>query len=57
MRNAANRFAAARETFFVQAIQGDRFEDFYIDAESIEEAIADARRQTTLDPRWVTFAF
>lgn len=44
------------QTFFVQAIQGDRFEDLYVQARSWNEAVRKARKLTTLDPRWATYA-
>lgn len=44
------------QTFLVQAIQAQRFEDLYVKARNGAEAIRKARKLTTLDPRWVTFA-
>lgn len=45
------------QTYFIQAIQAQRFEDLYVRARNEAEALRKARKMTTLDARWVTFAF
>jgi hypothetical protein len=44
------------QTFLVQAILGDAFEDLYVTAASAAEAIAKAKTMTTLRHRFTRFA-
>lgn len=43
------------QTFMIQARLGNDFEDMYIEAKTVEEAIVIARRITTLNHRFTNF--
>lgn len=43
------------QTYFVQVILGDDFEDLYIKATSRADAIAKAKQVTTIKHRFATF--
>lgn len=43
-------------TYLVQAILGEAFEDLYVEARNEAEAIAKAKKATTLKSRWTRFA-
>ena len=42
-------------TYIVQAIYGNQFEDLYVEARSPEQAVAKARKLTSLRSRWTRF--
>ena len=44
-----------KTTYLIQAILGERFEDLYVEARSVQEAIRKAEKLTTLRSRWTRF--
>lgn len=44
-----------QSTYMIHVQLGDKFEDLYVRACSVNDAIAKARRRTTLDARWSSF--
>ena len=55
MTSTKTRRQPTTETFFVQAILCDRFEDLYIEARNVDEALAKAKEQTTLRHHFTRF--
>ena len=53
-KNSLNQ-AAKVETYLVQAILCDKFEDLYVKATSEQEAIEKARKMTSFKSRFVNF--
>jgi len=53
-KNSLNQ-AAKMETYLVQAILCDKFEDLYVKATSEQEAIEKAKKMTSLKSRFVNF--
>jgi len=53
-KNSLNQ-AAKMETYLVQAILCDKFEDLYVKATSEQEAIEKARKMTSFKSRFVNF--
>lgn len=43
------------QTYMVQAILGDRFEDIYVDAKNEQSAILKAKKITSLKSTWTRF--
>ncbi len=43
------------ETYLVHVTLGNAFEDIYVAARNEKQAIAKARKLTTLDTRWANF--
>lgn len=46
---------ATSQTYLIQARLGDLFEDLYITARTVDEAIRQARKVTTVRHRFTTF--
>jgi len=55
MKNNSLNQAAKMETYLVQAILYDKFEDLYVKAASEQEAIEKAKKMTTLKSTFVNF--
>ena len=53
-KNSLNQ-AAKMETYMVQAILGNQFEDLYVKATSEQEAIEKAKKMTTIQSTFVNF--
>ena len=53
-KNSLNQ-AAKMETYLVQAILCDKFEDLYVKASNEQEAIEKAKKMTTIKSRFVNF--